>query len=334
MNDLQRIVAIRGGALGDFLLGLPALQALREAFPEATLELIAPSPVLPLAGHLIDLATPIDRTDVAELFAGGERLSFEGGVRWRDADLAVVWLADTDGSVRTAFRRLGARRILHAAPFPAEPGHHATDHLLDSLLRIGVPVGEELRRRGATIRPGEAAREKAMHLLDRIRGDRGVVAIHPGSGGRWKNWPPRFFAQVADYLRQRGLAVALIRGPADEEPIGDVLAALEKDRPTVVEGLSLEELAAFLGLCSCHLGNDSGVAHLAAAAGAPVVALFGPTDPSVWGPRGRAVTVLRGRHGCEPCGRERALKCANRLCLESLRVDRVAEVVTESCVFR
>jgi heptosyltransferase III len=89
----------------------------------------------------------------------------------------------------------------------------------------------------------------------------------------------------------------LIEGPADSGAIAQLLAGLEGERPPVASSLGVPLLAALLSLSGCYLGNDSGVTHLAAAAGAPVVALFGPTDPAVWGPRGRKVTVLRAGDG-------------------------------------
>lgn len=124
-----------------------------------------------------------------------------------------------------------------------------------------------------------------------------VVAVHPGSGGRRKCWPAERFARVAEALGAEGIGVALVQGPADGEIVADVLKALGGAPPPVVSDLPVRDLAALLSLCATYLGNDSGVTHLAAAVGTPTVALFGPTDPAVWGPRGERVTILRGREG-------------------------------------
>lgn len=297
----DRILVIRGGALGDFVLGLPALQALRAAFPHSHLELVAPATVLPLASRLADDLTPLERAEVASLFGDAGQLPEEIAGRYRDLDLAVLWLADRDGSVRASFQALNARLVLQAPAIPDEPGRHAADHLLQTLLPLGiVPSGPAI----PMVQPGGLAREAAETLFR----DMGlaasrfsppasaapVVAVHPGSGGVRKNWRPERFAAVVDRLERLGARPVVIQGPADEEPVRRVLAAVQGSRPTVVEGLGVEELAAFLSLCSAYLGNDSGVTHLAAALGIPTIALFGPTDPTVWGPRGPRTIALDG----------------------------------------
>ena len=302
---------MRGGALGDFILGLPALRALREAFPSACLELVAPGAVLSLASRLVDVATPIERAEMAAFFGEAE-LPRDLAERYADLDLAVVWLADTEGLVRRHFERLGARRILHAPALPPKGARlHAADYLLQALTGsegILPALGEP------EVRPNPAAVESARALMERLglTPENPIVAIHPGSGGRWKCWPAERFAQAIDLLKGASHQVALIQGLADEEVVANVLASLKGERPPVLSSLPVEELAAFLSLCGCYLGNDSGVTHLAAAVGAPAVALFGPTDPDVWGPRGRAVTILQGDQGR----------------LEAITVEQVVEAVS------
>ncbi len=344
MTETNRLLVMRGGALGDFVLGLPALHALRRAFPRATLELVAPAAVLPLASWLADILTPLEQAEVASLFGGPEALPDEVLRRYGGLDLVVLWLADREGAVRANFRRLGARRILWAPALPGKTGRHATDHLLDTLRPLGIRrtddaaapacqgVGTTARsplqddEGSVLVRPGEPAREAARALWDRLGLSAGnpVVAVHPGSGGLWKTWRPERFAAVIDRLRvpergatsagpngphpdplpggeedhvggrapASGVQVVLIQGPADEESVQRVLASLRGQHPPVVDRLAVEELAAFLSLCTAYLGNDSGVTHLAAAVGVPTVALFGPTDPATWGPRSRQVVVL------------------------------------------
>ncbi len=307
------------------MLGLPALAALREHFPGASLELIAPSAVLPLAADLAEVLTPVERAEVAALFVGAEPLPPEVVERYRNLDLAVLWLADPDGELRGLFHRLGGRQILQAPSLPSTPGLHAADHLLATLEPLGIEAGPAI----PSVRPRAPEREVAAEVRRRLGVQAGapLVAIHPGSGGRWKCWPAERFARVAEELAQVGAATVLTQGPADEEYVRAVVAAAREVRLPVVAGLSVEELAAFLESCACYLGNDSGVTHLAAAVGTPVVAVFGPTDPRVWGPRGRRVVVLRGQQECAPCTRETASRCTSRRCLEGVEVGQVLEAV-------
>ncbi|HET6897513.1 MAG TPA: glycosyltransferase family 9 protein, partial [Vicinamibacteria bacterium] len=117
------------------------------------------------------------------------------------------------------------------------------------------------------------------------------VAIHPGSGAPRKNWPAQRFAALAERLAA-GQRFLLLEGPAD----GDS-AAPASGLPGAVRARDLPPrvLGAVLARAGLYVGNDSGVSHLAAAWGAPVLALFGPTDPAQWAPVGPRVTVLRAR---------------------------------------
>ncbi len=342
----QRMLVMRSGALGDFILGLPALRALRETFPTSRLELIAPATVLPLAAGLVDVATPIERAEIAAFFGDAE-LPAAIGERYAGLDLAVLWLTDADGAVRGHFERLGTRRVVHAPALPPRDARiHATDYLLETLRPLGITgkprhpsVGRGLvPRRPAsaggvmalqavpTISPDPTAVENARLTLAKLDFGPGlrIVAIHPGSGGKWKCWPPERFARIVDLLHSSGRDVVLIEGPADGEAVAQVLARVEGTKPPVISGLATGELAGLLSLCATYLGNDSGVTHLAAAVGAPTIALFGPTDPAVWGPRGIAVTILRGEEGrMEAITVEQVVPAVNTLRSESARrIDR------------
>jgi heptosyltransferase-2 len=120
----------------------------------------------------------------------------------------------------------------------------------------------------------------------------GFVAVHPGSGSPAKNWPADRFAGALQAIGAAG-AYLLIEGPADAgaaRPLQSGAAAVARSLPPRVLGAILARARAFLG-------NDSGISHLAAAWGAPTVALFGPTDPAVWSPVGPRVTTIRSADG-------------------------------------
>jgi len=119
----------------------------------------------------------------------------------------------------------------------------------------------------------------------------GTVAVHPGSGGKRKCWPAERFAALVKAL---DAPILLIEGPADRESchlLRRLLAGPEG--PALASGLSVPQAAALLTQCKLYVGNDSGLTHLAGALGIPTVAIFGPTDPAVWAPRGQRVAVVR-----------------------------------------
>jgi hypothetical protein len=113
------------------------------------------------------------------------------------------------------------------------------------------------------------------------------VLLHPGSGSHRKNWPRERFLALAEELQSRMCSTAWLLGPAEEEWMPPARAA-------VLRPASPMELARNLAGARLHIGNDSGVSHLAAALGVPTVAIFGPTDPRVWAPQGEQVRVATG----------------------------------------
>jgi ADP-heptose:LPS heptosyltransferase len=161
----------------------------------------------------------------------------------------------------------------------------------------GVPIVEPL-----VLVPSEEERRQAAALVDRLPA--GFLAIHPGSGSPSKNWPATRFVELVSRT-SGGRQWLLCVGPA-EEAITPRLASLPG--AVIASGLPPRVLGAVLSRAGVFVGNDSGVSHLAAAWGAPVVALFGPTDPTVWAPVGTVVRTVRAA--------DRAL--------ESIDVERVA----------
>ena len=145
--------------------------------------------------------------------------------------------------------------------FPALPEMRGDEHAVDFFLRhAGHPPG-------------------ATPSLPANRQDSGLFVIHPFSGSPKKNWPTGNFMQVASRLRDKGHTVQFIFGP-------------EEGFPGARRFNTLDELLGFLPSARAFLGNDSGPTHVAAALGLPTLALFGPTNPKVWAPRGRRVRVM------------------------------------------
>jgi ADP-heptose:LPS heptosyltransferase len=180
----------------------------------------------------------------------------------------------------------------------------------------------------------EADRVWASAFLDRhLAPSRPIVALHPGSGGRKKCWPVEGFICLAHYLRKElGVQLLLVSGPADEEVTNHFLnhAGHPPEADNLpLHNLPLPQLAAVLERCNLFVGNDSGVTHLAAATGTPTLSLFGPTDPAVWGPRGKGVRILQGKAECSPCSPEERRLCQGPVCMEVITVGQVISTAEE-----
>jgi ADP-heptose:LPS heptosyltransferase len=280
---------MRAGAIGDLILTLPALTALRRKFPGFRLLLAARADMLPLlAGSVADDVIPFDSLFLSPLFTEGSEFSKELCERLSNHEPAIVWLADRPAQIVTnSLQRIGATRVLKANPLPV--GRHAVDHLLDTLAPLGIaPV--QMPSPWLTL--PDTASANTLWLTLGISGSVRVVALHVGSGGEAKRWPLPNFLTLARLLAEiPDTRVLLITGPAEENRA--VLGNAVSPRIVHLASPSLATLGAILARCALYAGNDSGITHLAAALGVPTVALFGPTDPAIWGPRGAHVTIVR-----------------------------------------
>ncbi|MBM4032124.1 MAG: glycosyltransferase family 9 protein [Planctomycetes bacterium] len=275
----ERALVLRPGALGDAIVTLPVLESLTAVGARVT---VVGHPVFRLGVECGIAAQFIafDDARLAGLFAEGGRCELVAGHRialayGRNADHTLAW---------NLARNCGADKV---GTFGAQPSEafHVTDHLLNSLMAMevkAVTTEPSLRPQGSWL---TAARS---WLRDRVLSG-GFVAVHPGSGGRAKRWSVERFGELA---RALACPVVWLLGPAEE---GDAEARrLGQQVGVVAENLPLATLAGLLAVCRAYVGNDSGVSHLAAAVGAPTVALFGPTDPAMWAPRGHRVAILGG----------------------------------------
>ncbi|NOZ22627.1 MAG: glycosyltransferase family 9 protein [Planctomycetes bacterium] len=232
-------------------------------------------------------------------------------------DLVVAFWRDAEGVLAGNLGRLCPGKIIVRDPVPpVAPKCHAVDHLCGVLAEIGIEEYDPTPKLFSTEQ--DLAQADAF-LAEKALDPAQTIAIHPGSGGRTKNWPTERFGEIIERIEsETDCRVLLTGGPADEE----AMAEIGGSHPTA-ENLPLPLLAAILSRCRTYLGNDSGITHIAAAVGAPTVVIFGPTDPDVWGPRGEHVTILRGQAPCAPCSREERMACPDRKCLASVSVDAV-----------
>jgi heptosyltransferase-2 len=299
----MRIVIYRAGALGDTLLTFPALHVLRRRWPDAHITLICRSDVHALA-RASDLASTTyshERSAWAGLYDARADASELGRETFAGADLALVWAPDSGSVIASRLRALGALRGLVVQPPPqAGSRRHVALQLMEALAPMGIDIPKDLAELAAyppMLQWPQSAQDEADVLWERLRAalaGRPPIAIHPGSGGARKVWPPGHVTTLIHEARQ-DFAPILIAGQQDEEAVARVIA--EAGATPVVRDISLVGLAAFLSACAIYVGNDSGVTHLAGMLGVPTIALFGPTDPVLWAPLGPGVVTVQSPTG-------------------------------------
>lgn len=299
----QRILVIRGGAIGDFVLTLPALRALRTTFPQAWIVLMGYAEIAELAHRRFyaDAVWRVDAADIAPLFAPDGRLGEEAAMRLRGFDLAVCFWMDASSTLTTNLRKLGIAEVVSVNPFPPEGERiHAARHMLNSIGHIVGPGHDSVPR----IFLSDVDKAFGISVLQtKIQEPKSkiICAVHPGSGGRRKLWPAsRFAALMEKTAHELGICWLLSCGPADGQVCEAVCANLTALQPIRIENLTLVQLASVLSQCRAYVGNDSGITHLAAAVGTPVVAVFGPTDPVIWGPLGERVRIITSTSSSDP----------------------------------
>ena len=283
-----RFLVLRGGAIGDFIATLPVLQALRTQWPAATIEIWGYPHIadLAVAAGLAQAVVSLDRAEMARFFVPEPSFTDAQVAAVRSFDLIFNYLHDPVGQVRSNLLLAGAKQVLSgspiikrgpAVPFLLEPLQALAIYETDGTPALDFPAA--LRARGR-------ARLQALGLRGR------PMVVHPGSGSPTKNWPAERFVEIMRRLPAAGRETVAVLGEADVAEAA--VLARELPKMPVLAGLTLTELAATLAECGAFLGNDSGIAHLAAAVGLPTTAIFGPSDADVWAPRGRGgVTVLR-----------------------------------------
>jgi lipopolysaccharide heptosyltransferase I len=314
-RDVERLLIVRLGSMGDVIHALPAATLLRRAFPTATLgwmieerwaQLLC-APDTPRAGMRCPGRPLLDAVHVVNTLAWrmvpfSDETWREAAAAWREMRGAKYQLAiDFQGTVRTGLmsRWTGAEDFAgferpreHAAgvfyTYTVEAGgtHVIEQNVALAAALSGVPA--EVPEIEFPVHP--AAEEDCERRLQQL-GARQFVLLNPGAGWEGKQWPPERYGEVAQRLQALGLRSLVNFGPG-EETLARAVEAASCGAATALS-CSVGELIAFTRRAQLFIGGDTGPMHLAAALRVPVVALFGPTSPARNGPFGTRSMVLR-----------------------------------------
>lgn len=335
----KRILVVKLDHLGDVLLATPVFSNLRQAYPDAELHALTGTwsrVVLerhPDVNKVLEYNSPVfcrtgRSTSLRETFRRYKQL------RHQKYDMLVAlrsdWRAICFALLRVTPKRLdrATLQVANKLGFPQFTGIHETTRNLDVLQKAGVPTPIQ-----TTIFSVAAEDEKwASDFLEALQIDkeRPLIAIHPGSPIPIKRWMPERYAELADWLIARKRAQILFVGVEDEIPIiTDIQGLMRAETNNVAGKTSLTQLASILQTCSVFIGNDSGPMHLAAAVGIPTIGLYGPGDPTRFGPVGTMCQTIRRKTDCPPCP-ETTCRFGADGCMSAIRVTDVIQTLEDA----
>jgi lipopolysaccharide heptosyltransferase II len=328
LSKLSRIVVRAPNWLGDAVLALPAIGAVRRALPGATLAIAAPASIAPLFEEQTpaaqdELLTLRDKHDSTTL----RNASFDAALLLPNS-FRSAWVARQAG-IRERWGYAASFRgpLLTRAVKRPRKLHHAR-YYAELVAQLGMPVDDAAPR----VTPVAATVERASALLvkEGFDGDTPIVGFAPGAAyGHAKRWPPARVAEtIARLSKQHGTRCLLVGAAADRGAGREIESALPADVRIVnlIGRTDLRLLTGILARCRAFVSNDSGAMHLAAAVGLPVTAIFGPTDERVTSPVGDH-DILVNEVFCRPC---MLRDCPiDHRCMKGISVDRVVESVAK-----
>jgi heptosyltransferase II len=325
--DVNRLVIRAPNPLGDAVMALPAMAALRTAFRDRTL-LVAASPAI---APLFEEITPVEPDEVLTIEKSNETARLSAA--HLDAAVLLTNSFRTAWSCRQAhikerwgYRAHGRGILLTRGVARPRARFHQSAYYLHLIKALGFEPPDVLPR--IEITPPTAARVDDLLAREGIGRDSPLVGMAPGAAyGHAKRWPPDRVAALAARLNHRGATCVLV-GAADDRDAGREIESSLPAGARVVNLIGRTDLRLFAGLlAACHafVSNDSGAMHLAAAAGVPVAAIFGPTNERVTAPLGDHDVIIH-QVFCRPC---MLRDCPiDHRCMRGITVDMVFDVVS------
>jgi len=334
----RRILVKEVNWLGDLVMSLPALRAIRRAWPDAHLAVLVKRELASFFDGAAWLDEVIPYTVGRGLSGFLDRRRIVGEIRSRKFDLGVLfpnsfesalWLAMAGIKRRAGFvgDARGALLTLKASPPPEALNRHQVNYWLAMLRETGVAEGNAA---DFAIDASETHREPMRQFLaaNRRRAGSPIFAMAPGAAyGPAKEWPADRYGALIDLLASRDNAeVVLVGAPSERAKCDEVASSSKSGAIVAAGGTNIGELVALLSLCDGFIGNDSGCAHIAGALGIPTVAIFGSTNPTRTGPLGSKARVIYRKLECSPC-LARTCRFGHYNCLTQIEVAELVDAI-------
>lgn len=339
--SVRKVLLIRLRSIGDTVLSTPSLFALKRFVPHAEIDILVEDWVAPV----LDQHPYVDKVMVLDRRGGfSARARVARQIRATGYDVVYNLHGGTTATFLT--RATGARHRVgyktyqyaqlhnHQAPPSSllwgEPKTHSVEQQLALLGWTGVPVSDRPRTHLAVTATAAASVARQLAAAG-LNNERPLALIHPAAAFATKQWATENFARVAEFVTERGFAPVAIASPKEQETIKTLLDAASVSIASL--DLSLPEVAALAARAQIFIGNDSGIAHIAAAVGTPSVVIFGSSNIAHWSPWNKAAAeVVYEAMPCQPCHGYFCEKFPQPECILRVPVDRVVTAIDKVLV--
>src|SRR6059058_3047913 len=335
-SSVRRILIVRLRSIGDTVLATPSLFALRRFVPQAKIDILLEDWVAPVldASDLVDHVITIPRhSNAARARVARElhRANYDVVYNLHGGTTATFLTRATSAKHRVGFANYQYSRLHnHVAPSPLaiwqRPTLHSAEQQLALIGWTGVPVTDRPPTKLTVT--GKAAASISRKLSDNgVDENESIALIHPAAAFATKQWATENFARVVEAVSARGFTPVAVVAP-NEKPVLQSLKNYSSSRVVGFDNLSLPEITALAARAKLFVGNDSGIAHIAAAVGAPCVVVFGSSNTAHWRPwTTKPNEIVREEMSCQPCHGYFCAEFEKPECILRVPVDRVVAAI-------
>ena len=326
--SMRNILIIKLRYIGDVLLATPTVSAIKAARPDVRVTMMVNRGTEDVLSGNPDMneILVLDKGSLAaqsQLIAGLRRRRFDTVIDLTDGDRSAFMSWISGAPVRIGFNdEQRWRGHYYTQVVQSMPGvQHRIDRDLESLKSLGIQAGSRDPQLWLT----QEEANSADQVLDQlgVQRSQSMVILQPGARYWFKAWPPERFAELADRLTSQYGCQVLIGGSDQDIDLAQQIRQMAKSNPVIMAGrTTIKQFSAIAKKSALFVGSDSGAMHIAAAVGTPVVALFGPSNPAEWGPRGEAIEVIYKGLDCRTCFHPTCHR-GEQNCMKLISVDEV-----------
>jgi lipopolysaccharide heptosyltransferase II len=341
-NDIRSILLLQLGDIGDLILSLPAIKALRENYPKASVivavrekarELLEDCPwvndvisVKTQRGTLIKKL--ICQKDIVKSL---QKHRFELAIDFRTGDRSAILAFLSGAKYRIGFfakdGRLWRNRLFTHLVKPAKQSErYFAETNLNIISHFNLNIKDRFPE--LIVALGRKAKSEAILKQEKVPFDKPIIAVHPFSLWKYKELGISQAVSLIEHINAKYHCSVIITGSQEERMrAGEVVSRCRTKAFNLAGKTTIGELPGVLQACKLFVGVDTGALHIAAAVGAPTVGIFGPSSSKRWAPRGNKHLVVSKNMQCIPCRQKGCQDSGRSLCLEELTTEEIMEKV-------